>query len=693
MKRLLLGLLLVVFVFKSSFSQTFSGLGGLIPDDGNSVSFSINVQGLNPSSIDSLYGLESVKINILHTYDADLEIALISPDGTQVMLSYANGGDGDNYWNTTFTDFAETSILNGAPPYSDSFRPQELLGNMNSGQDGNGTWQLYIYDMYNGDAGSLLGWNLTFSNHPCLPFNFTSSNLPIVVVNTNGQVIPDDPKIQVDFGIIDNGLGNRNHVSDPFAYSGFAGIELRGSSSQTFPKKSYGFETWDSTGNEMDTPLLGMPSESDWILNANYADKTLCRNALAYQAWRDMGHYATRYHFCELIINNEYQGIYILSEKIKRDPNRVDIAKLKSDQNSGDQLTGGYIIKIDKITGSGGDGWTSNFLPPNHSYGQTIFYQYEYPKSDDVTEPQKRYIQAYVDTFETVLASPSFADTAVGFRKYAVEETFIDYFIVNEISKNVDGYRLSTFLHKERDSHGGKLRMGPVWDYDIAWHNANYCDGDTYAGWAYQFPCTDDLWQMPFWWNRLLEDTLFVNNLKCRWEYLRGTNLSNNSIYLYIDSIANLLNESQQRNFEVWPILGVYVWPNPEPVPQTYTEEIQSLKDWIDQRLNWLDNEMPGICTSTSVADLRGESKEVTIYPNPAMDVLNMEFKTGKNTSCTIWLTNAVGNYVFPAFDLKLPAGNQKIQLNLAGVSPGIYFLRIQSDEFQCVKKVIVGGR
>lgn len=134
---------------------------------------------------------------------------------------------------------------------------------------------------------------------------------------------------------------------------------------------------------------------------------------------------------------------------------------------------------------------------------------------------------------------------------------------MNEISKNVDGYRLSTFLHKERESLGGKLRIGPVWDYDIAWHNADYCGGTEVEGWAYQFPCTDDYWQVPFWWERLLEDTAFANNLKCRWTMLRDNLLSDNWFDQYIDSVALLLNESQERNFTVWPILGVYVWPNP----------------------------------------------------------------------------------------------------------------------------------
>jgi len=124
---------------------------------------------------------------------------------------------------------------------------------------------------------------------------FTSSNLPIILIDTYGQQIPDDPKIAAGMKIIDNGNGIRNYTTDPPQFSGQIGIEIRGSSSQMFPKKSYGLETWDPLGNSIDTSLMGMPSESDWILNANYTDKSFLRNVMAYQVWQNMGYYSTRY--------------------------------------------------------------------------------------------------------------------------------------------------------------------------------------------------------------------------------------------------------------------------------------------------------------------------------------------------------------------------------------------------------------
>lgn len=680
-------LLFLLFLLngKSLQAQTFNGSGGIIPDNGQAGVFNLNVNGLNPGILNTSFGLETVCINLTHPWVSDLRIRLIAPDGYDVLLTDGMGWDGDNYTNTCFNDGASTSILQGNPPFTGTFRPIENIGYHNNGQPGNGLWKLYILDTYPGaDQGNLISWSITFGNNPQGPFPFNSSNLPIVLIHTNGQEIPDDPKIMAGFQIIDNGAGNPNALTDPPAYDGYIGIELRGSSSQSFPKKSYGIETWDAAGNDLDTTLLGMPSEADWILNANYTDKTLMRNAMAYQIWQDMGYYATRYRYVEVFINQRYKGVYILSEKIKRDKNRVDIAKLNPDHNSGDKLTGGYIVKIDKQTGSGGDGWISAFPPPVSPNGQNIYFQYEYPKADDITEPQKAYIQDYINQFETALAGPGFAHPGDGWRKYAREETFFDYFIVNEFSKNVDGYRLSTFLHKERDSKGGKIRMGPVWDYDLAWHNADYCDGFLHTGWAYQFPCEGDWWQVPFWWARLLDDTAYANNLNCRWNYLRGNILSNNAIMTYIDSIAGLLDGARQRNFTAWPILGHYVWPNPWPYPATYEEEIASLKNWISLRLAWLDNHMPGNCPTLGLPPDR--AARACVSPNPGKGIFRLtlpEFHTYQQAV----IVDAAGRQVF---SLRISEGQTGYVVRLHDLSPGCYFLKLAGPSETLTKRLII---
>ncbi|MBL0138101.1 MAG: CotH kinase family protein [Bacteroidetes bacterium] len=578
-----------------SFAQTFSGGGGTILTLIDTSRFNIPVSGL-ASNIDYHFGLESVTINITHTQDRDIDCYLAAPDGTRIELTTDNGGTGDNYTNTTFRHDASQSITAGSAPFSGTYAPEQNLWGVNNGQNGNGTWQLRVIDdSNNGITGSVVSWSITFGNNPAHPFIFDQSNLPIFVINTNSQTISDAPKIICDLGVIDNGTGNRNHLTDAYnGYNGKIAIEIRGSSSQMFPKKSYGFETRDASGLlKNDVSIAGLPIEHDWILSANYTDKSFCRNVLSYQLANEMGHYAVRTKYVDLVINGEYVGVYVFMEKIKRDKNRLDLKKLYTFETTYPDVSGGYIIKIDKTTGTGGSGWTSPYPPPNHANGQTTYYQYDYPDPDSIVPPQKAYIQAYVDSFERALNSSAFMDSTNGYAQYIGNTSFIDYFLSNEISKNVDGYRISTYLYKDREK---TLKTGPVWDYDIAFGNANYCGGDDTTGWAYQFSCTSDGYQPPFWWQRMMQDSNYTNQLKCRWQNLRSTVLDKQHIYSIIDSIANVLNESKDWNFTVWPILGTYVWPNPSPYPTTYAGEIQNLKNWVNTRLAWMDNNIPGRC-------------------------------------------------------------------------------------------------
>ena len=441
-----------------------------------------------------------------------------------------------------------------------------------------------------------LGINTTSTNYLPTPtwfqppLIFTTSNLPIVVINTNGQTIVDDPRIVCDMGIIDNGFGTINSINDPFNnYNGKISIEYRGSSSQTFPKKPYALETQDSIGNNNNVSLLGMPIENDWILYAPYSDKALMRNFLTFDLGRKMGHYAPRTVYCELVINGDYKGIYILMEKIKRDKDRVDIAKLDTDDLAGDSLTGGYIIKVDKYTGTGGVDWLSDF--PNIS-GGSLYIQYHYPEATALQPQQLNYIEQYVDSFEYALNGLNFADTSIGYAKYIDINSFIDFYIINEISKNIDGYRLSTYMHKDKQSKGGKLTMGPFWDFNLAFGNADYCNGGITSGWEVNGGCGGN---NPFWFERLLDDTIYENKLKCRWEYLREKSFHQDSLFNFIDSMALYLNDAQQRNFQQWPSLGTYVWPN-FYVGNTYQDELIFFKTWIGDRLLWIDNNLSGNC-------------------------------------------------------------------------------------------------
>ncbi len=672
-------------------AQIFGGNGGSVPENGVMTSFPLTISTIAAEQLNADFGLLAAAININHNHVDDLEVYLVAPDGKTIALTTFNGSNGDNYTYTKFSDYATQPITSGWAPFTGTWRPEERLGELNNGQNGNGIWTLNIRDgVANNREGTLLGWSLTFGANATTPFIFTSSNLPIVIIDTYGQEIPDDPKLMVGMKIIDNASGERNYLTDTPVYDGFAGIELRGSSSQQFPKKSFGFETWDSNGEELDVSLLGMPEETDWILNANYTDKTLMRNTLAYRLSQEMGHYATRHKYVEVVLNGNYHGVYIFSEKIKRDGDRVDIAKLTNTMNSGDPLTGGYIFKIDKQTGSGGDGWISDYPPPAHPSGQTIFFQYEYPKSDVITPQQKEYISSYMDTFEGALAGPFFDDPENGWRKYAVESTFIDYFIVNEISKNVDGYRLSTFIHKERESLGGKLRLGPVWDYDLGFRNADYCAGDVVTGWAYQFPCQYDYWQVPFWWQRLLQDSLFADHLKCRWENLRINKLTNAWFENYVDSLATLLDEGQQRNFIKWPILGIYVWPNPQPIPATYAGEIDALKSYLNSRLAWLDQNMPGYCNPTSMEEKNTEKVKLTLYPSPANESVTIKTTQIFDSPLQISLIDLTGSVVATFEGSKYRIAEGSYELNVQHLPAGLWLLKLDDGNHSATGRLVI---
>ncbi len=415
------------------------------------------------------------------------------------------------------------------------------------------------------------------------PKRTAENPLPLFSVNTNGAQIVDEPKIAADFTITD---GQQN------LYAGKMGIEIRGSTSQFFPKKSYGFETWDAQGNDMDASLLGMPEEEDWILYAPYSDKSLVRNVLIYDLARDMDHYATRTQFVELNINGQYNGVYVLMEKLKRDKGRIDISKLEIDENTGEDLTGGYIIKIDKSEKEGYtdmNSFDSDYGVAGSTAGSPINFLYEYPDADDITQEQRTYISTYISDFEDALASDTFTDPDTGYASYIDLDSFVDFFILNEISNNVDAYRISTFMHKDKNE---KLKMGPIWDFNLAWGNADYCSGGETNVWAYKFNerCPGDLWFVPFWWDRLLEDPAFVSRLKERWTELRGNLLSDATISGKVDGYMKILNDGEviRSNFAKWPVLGTYVWPN-NFVGNNYDEEIEYLKQWVLDRTSWLD--------------------------------------------------------------------------------------------------------
>jgi hypothetical protein len=515
------------------------------------------------------------------------------------------------------------------------------------------------------------------------PFILTSTKLPLVVISTrSGETIKNEPKITADMKIIYKGGAGENHVYDEGnIYSGKVGIEIRGRYSASLPQKPYGFETRDIAGNNLDVSILGMPAENDWVLLANYNDKTFLRNYLANSIWEDMGRYATRMRYCEVVVNNDYQGIYLLGERIKIDSNRVDIAKLRPDENIGNELTGGYLFKTDYYTAA--DSWVSDYSPVNKP-GAKVYYVYHDPKPEELTIQQKSYIKDFVNSFEEVLYSKDYANHKTGYRSYIDVNSFIDYFLLEEVTRNVDAYKKSRYFYKDKDSKKGLIKSGPVWDFDWAWKNItencvhfNKTDG---SGWAYKINECGANPVPPSWEVRLMQDEDFMNMVHDKYYLLRRTILSQTSMNKVIDSVANLLSEAQTRHFQKWKILGINVGtPESGTQPTTFAGEIDKFKGWINTRLSWLDANMVG----RTFAMRDGYNAICRVFPNPATENLYIESDT---TISRLTIQNLMGIQV----DDYANINDFTKVINVSRLNPGIYIITIRFGHGEAITRRII---
>ena len=682
MKKLLLSIIGSLFVL-SITGQTFTNsIGGAIPDNNAYAYYPIIISGLPTSINPNTFGLEYVTLNVTHPADGQLRFKLQSPDGSIYILSSFNGGTGANYTNTIFHDTSSVPITSGVAPFTGVYKSTDALTNFNNNQNPNGTWNLMVRDQTVGGVGSVVSFSITFSNTPAGFIFFTSSNLPIVIINTNNVVIPVSPTIDATMGIIYNGPGMLNHPTDyPNNYNGKIGINIRGASSASYPQHPYGFVTRDSNNVQADDSLLGMPLEHDWCLISNWNDKVFMRNTLAYRLFNQMGHYASRTRLVEVILNGNYQGIYVLDEKIKRGKKRVNIAKLDSTENTMPNVSGGYILQ-NNIWSGGTDGWQLQYHPIDHPTFNTHLL-YDYPKYTAITDTQKTYIQTFINNFETALYDSTFTDTLIGYKHYIGMNSFLDYMIVNELSRNGDGFKKSLFMHKDVDSTGyfATLKMGPVWDFDWAWKDINECsifaatDG---SGWSYKVnDCNPDN-NSTGWTVRMMQDTAYQNAFRCRWDYFRTNILSDTALYGYIDSVALFITDAAARNFQRWATLGINNGtPEIEPDPGTFVGEITAFKSWIARRLAWMDANIPGNpnCTPQVTVNIKNEETSfISIYPNPANETVNIKFKNGYKLPDFIELSDVTGKTVMQIKNI-----STNLTLNISSLANGIYFCKFTS--------------
>ena len=340
-------------------------------------------------------------------------------------------------------------------------------------------------------------------------------------------------------------------------YDGSIGIKLRGNSSLSFNQKKYTIELRDENGKEKDFSLLGLPANSDWVLLAPYNDVSMMRDPMAFQLWRDMGHWGPRTEMVELYVDDDYRGIYILSEAIKRGEQRVNVSKLKKTDIEGRELTGGYILRIDAY-----DEDDATFASKVPGIGEglitsQIVWSCIYPKKKNLQEEQLAYIKAFVDSVELTIQSEHFTDPRWGYARFIDVPSFVDYFIHTELSLNADGYKRSAYFYKEKDKEDGsigKLFAGPVWDYNLAYGNCNFCNANNIEAWCFEGGNTQPT---PALWQRLLQDPSFRKAVKKRYKELRKGILSDEAIGKYIDAQAKLLQPYVDRHFKKYPELLV----------------------------------------------------------------------------------------------------------------------------------------
>lgn len=671
----------------SGWSTGQGGFGYADGDDNTVISSTLSVFFRKPFNVVSLEEILSLAIHA--DYDDGFVVYI---NGIEIFRSANMGEAGSQVTHDQTTDTDHEAVMyQGGTPEALVLHNNDFDGVLISG-DNVLAIEVHNVNTTSSDMSGLFYLSFELSDGVSyygdtpewfyLPDEFSSSHLPIIVVNTNGQEIHNEDKITAHMGIIDNGPAEINYLSDPYNhYDGFIGIEIRGSSTTWFPKKQFAVETRDSLGENNNVPLFGMPEENDWIFNAPYTDKSLMRNVIIYKMARDAGKYATRSHYFELVIDGDYRGLYVMFEKIKRDDNRVNISKLEPEEISGDDITGGYIIKVDKWDGENIGGWYSE--PPSDLYGG-FYYQYHYPKPDEIVYDQQQYIISYMESFEQAILSEDFANPETGYPSIIDWGSFVDFFIMQEITKNVDGYRLSSFLHKDKDSDDGRLVAGPIWDFNLGFGNADYYNGWETQGWQVEADLPNDDFSIPYWWCIIWSDQSFRWSVQQRWNSLRNNFLSNASVNSLIDSLQSHIGIAADRNFERWPTLGQYVWPN-YYIGQTYQDEIDYLRNWIITRMEWMDNELLSIQTEMCLIPEQFSMKP--LYPNPFNRSVSIRYDIPLDSKIKLNVFNINGKHINTLFNGRTHAGTHSMSWNGVDkngnvVSSGTYIVLLQANNF-----------
>ena len=427
-----------------------------------------------------------------------------------------------------------------------------------------------------------------------------SSDLPLIVVHTmGGGVIGGDKETVCHLEVHDT-LRGRSSLTGPTEFVTRATAKQRGSSTGANAKKAMTIEFWDEENAPRDLSPLGLPADSDWILYAvNDQEPVLIHNPYAYDLANQIGRYAPRTRFVELYLNESggpvtathYFGIYVLVEKIKIGPNRVDIDRLLPSDTVPPAVTGGYLFKIDRR-----DPGDSGFAVTGLSAGSdTLGPCYVDPKESEIKlperDPQEKYVAAFFKDFDASVASANYADPVNGYAKHLDVEAAIDFHLLNTLTFSVDGEILSTFFHKGRN---GKLTFGPAWDFDrsMGSRDSGFERDKSPLVWA-----TQSYFFHLGWWDRLFNDSNFWQRYIDRYQELRRGPFSNSQLVERVDHFVAMVREAQVREVTRWPS-----FTNPRNVLLTgeggytfdfrnrgYQGEVDQMKHWLTERVRFMD--------------------------------------------------------------------------------------------------------
>lgn len=465
-------------------------------------------------------------------------------------------------------------------------------------------------------TGSDLSFNCQLYNRTLMEFNpydrawcaikkikLDSTNLPIVVVNTLNERGNYGIRQLIDFKIIYRD-GMFNKLTDPASeYDERATYEIRGQSSTNWPKKSYNIELKDMLGVTQDRSLLGMASHNDWVLAANYTDRSLIRNMFTYILARRSNTTAPDSRFVELVFDGDYMGVYQLIAKPRRDKDRINVEKQEQFQT--ENITGGYIFKFDK---------PGNTYKSFKSLSGVNLYAV-YPEYRDMSSEQINYINAYWDSIFVSQQDKFLLDSIKGYRNFIDIDSYLDFTIFNEICRNSDGFRFSTYMHKPANE---KMHYGPLWDFDLTYGNSSAQGGSSTSGWLHSQGSNAVCMQKSFF-----KDTLLVQQFRNRYKSLRQGMLSDAYLTYLADSIATSIKDATERNFKAWPYNGhaMVSWVGTPTASTDASNDLEYMKKWTTARLKWMD-----------------ENIDKLYYPLKV--VVSQESKIATDEPCSAWLTD-----------------------------------------------------